>query len=105
MVTRLFAGSLGFVLLAEVLRQHGGAAGRGAGDGRQRGGGSEAGLALLLDDARVGGRRLMPFSCAVWWIGLVKPTPFSVQPMQGWPQATGQFDSPTSPKPMVEQLA
>jgi len=48
---------------------------------------------------------LMPRNTAVWWMGLVKPTPFSVQPMQGWPQPTGQFDSPASPKPMVEQLA
>jgi hypothetical protein len=42
---------------------------------------------------------------ATWWIGLVKPTPFSVQPMQGWPQPTGQLFSPASPKPRVEQLA
>src|SRR5574340_57359 len=45
------------------------------------------------------------FSVASAWIGLAKPTPASAQPMQGCQQATGQLDSPTSPKPIVGQLA
>src|SRR3546814_12079133 len=38
------------------------------------------------------------------WMGLVKPTPFSVQPKHGAPMPTGQLPSPTSPKPHAGQL-
>jgi hypothetical protein len=76
-------------LLAEVAREHRGA--------------SRCPCSSITLGYAAGG--IMPRSCATMWIGLVKPTPCSVQPMHGCPQPTGQLPSPASPKPTVEQLA
>ena len=63
-------------------------------------------LALFLDDARArNAAALNVLHLGQEWIGFWKPIPCSVQPMQGWPQPTGQVPAPTSPNRIVGQLA
>src|SRR3546814_19075234 len=59
--------------------------------------------APLIDGYNDGG--VCALRVASEWMGLVTPTPFSVQPKHGAPLPTGPLPSPTSPKPLAGQLA